>query len=135
MHCMLNFAFTLDITSIAVVVASIPRVDATLDAKAMNQGWTVARELTVCSALAQAIKADTAGIRDVRQDVSALTSDVARMQIKEDCKVALVEPNEQANPIYTAQRRQDTLQWLSPLNFFETQQDTFARRERARVNG
>lgn len=26
-------------------------------------------------------------------------------------------------------RRQDTLEWFSPLNFFKTQQDVFSRRE------
>ncbi|KAI4262156.1 MAG: hypothetical protein L6R42_002664, partial [Xanthoria sp. 1 TBL-2021] len=63
-------------------------------------------------ALAQSIKADTASIGDIRQDISTLTRDAANTQIKEDL-----------------QQRQEILQWLSPLNFFRTQQDTLARRE------
>ncbi|KAI4257361.1 MAG: hypothetical protein L6R42_005724 [Xanthoria sp. 1 TBL-2021] len=63
-------------------------------------------------ALAQSIKADTASIGDIRQDVSTLTRDAANTQVKEDLR-----------------QRQEILHWLSPLNFFKSQQDTFARRE------
>ncbi|KAL8758457.1 MAG: hypothetical protein Q9199_001475 [Rusavskia elegans] len=80
-------------------------------------------------ALAQSIKADTASIGNIRHDVSTLTRDAANTQIKEDCKMALVESIYQADPPYIVQQRQEILQWLSPLNFIRTQQDTLGRRE------
>lgn len=43
--------------------------------------------------------------------------------------MALVESIYQADPPFIVQQRQEILQWLSPLNFFRTQQDTLARRE------
>ncbi|KAL8724038.1 MAG: hypothetical protein Q9166_008162, partial [cf. Caloplaca sp. 2 TL-2023] len=62
--------------------------------------------------LAQAIKADTESIGIIGKDVVSLSQGVENLQLNEDMK-----------------RRQDILEWFSPLNFFRTQQDIFARRE------
>ncbi|KAL8669376.1 MAG: hypothetical protein Q9168_006037 [Polycauliona sp. 1 TL-2023] len=59
--------------------------------------------------LAQAIKADTAGIN---KQVGAVVDGIAAIQLDGDLE-----------------KRQETLDWFSPLNFFKTQQDIFARRE------
>lgn len=42
--------------------------------------------------------------------------------------MTLVESIYQADSPYIVQQRQEILHWLSPLFFFKTQQDTFARR-------
>ncbi|KAL8670031.1 MAG: hypothetical protein Q9168_005406 [Polycauliona sp. 1 TL-2023] len=62
--------------------------------------------------LAQAIKADTAGIGNVDLQVTAVSQSLELLHVKED-----------------ASKRQQILAWLSPLNFFKAQQDMFARRE------
>ncbi|KAL8893733.1 MAG: hypothetical protein Q9192_004980, partial [Flavoplaca navasiana] len=61
--------------------------------------------------LAQAIKADTATIGVLNEQVSGLSQDVDDLNLKQDL-----------------QERREILAWLSPLNFFKTQQDIFARR-------
>ncbi|KAL8785730.1 MAG: hypothetical protein Q9213_003197 [Squamulea squamosa] len=62
--------------------------------------------------LAEAIKADTAGIQIVEQRVATILDHVQDSRRQEDLK-----------------KRQAILAWLSPLNFFKVQQDIFARRE------
>ncbi|KAL8856068.1 MAG: hypothetical protein Q9178_007324 [Gyalolechia marmorata] len=61
--------------------------------------------------LAQAIKADTATIGILNEHVSDLSLNVDGLSLKQDL-----------------QERRQVLAWLSPLNFFKTQQDIFARR-------
>ncbi|KAL8910111.1 MAG: hypothetical protein Q9171_004572 [Xanthocarpia ochracea] len=61
--------------------------------------------------LAQAIEADTATIGVLNEQVSDLSQNVDDMSLKQDL-----------------QERREVLAWLSPLNFFKTQQDIFARR-------
>ncbi|KAL8940049.1 MAG: hypothetical protein Q9216_003023 [Gyalolechia sp. 2 TL-2023] len=58
-----------------------------------------------CSKLNQAIKADTAGIGTIKEHVSELHA-------KDDAK-----------------RREQVLEWFSPLNFFKAQQNILRRRE------
>ncbi|KAL8921943.1 MAG: hypothetical protein Q9172_003757 [Xanthocarpia lactea] len=62
--------------------------------------------------LAQAIKADTASLGTIGERVASIADDVTAVQHSED-----------------VQKRQAILAWFSPLNFFNTQQDLFARRE------
>lgn len=62
--------------------------------------------------LAQAIKADTAGIEPVGRRVEAVAEDLQTIRLGEDL-----------------QKRQKILEWFSPLNFFKTQQDIFARKQ------
>lgn len=62
--------------------------------------------------LAQAIKADTAGIDSVGQRVEAVADDLQAIRLGKDL-----------------QKRQEILEWFSPLNFFKTQQDVFARKQ------
>ncbi|KAL8995931.1 MAG: hypothetical protein Q9169_004432 [Polycauliona sp. 2 TL-2023] len=59
--------------------------------------------------LARAIKADTSGITG---RVAAVADDLASIQLDGDLK-----------------KRREILDWFSPLNFFKTQQDVFARRQ------
>lgn len=62
--------------------------------------------------LAQAIKADTAGIDIIKKGVAALADDIEAIHLSGD-----------------QEKRQEILDWFSPLNFFKTQQDVFARRQ------
>ncbi|KAL8754169.1 MAG: hypothetical protein Q9199_004528 [Rusavskia elegans] len=62
--------------------------------------------------LAQAIKADTAGISNIDERVTAVSQSLERLHTEDDVN-----------------KRQEILAWFSPLNFFKTQQDMFARRE------
>lgn len=62
--------------------------------------------------LAQAIKADTASLGTIGERVASIADDVAAVQHSEDW-----------------QKRQAILAWFSPLNFFNTQHNLFARRE------
>ncbi|KAL8877180.1 MAG: hypothetical protein Q9198_004760 [Flavoplaca austrocitrina] len=62
--------------------------------------------------LLQAINADLAVTAGIDNRVSVLTSDIGKLRTDGEL-----------------QRRENILEWLSPLNFFQTQQDTFARRE------
>ncbi|KAI4218157.1 MAG: hypothetical protein L6R36_009100 [Xanthoria steineri] len=94
------FVWTLHRDESEALLARIERVKSTINLALHGDTF----------ALAQSIKADT---DETRQDISTLTRDVANIQIREDL-----------------QQRQGILQWLSPLNFFSTQQDILARREK-----
>ncbi|KAL8670309.1 MAG: hypothetical protein Q9168_005140 [Polycauliona sp. 1 TL-2023] len=97
-----TLVWTLDKAYCETILTKIERVKSSISLALQGDSFT----------LAQSIKADTAGIGDVRQDILTLTDDVTKMQISKDL-----------------QQRDDILQWLSPLNFLRTQQDTLARRE------
>ncbi|KAL9034085.1 MAG: hypothetical protein Q9180_005600, partial [Flavoplaca navasiana] len=60
------------------------------------------------------MNADLAVIAGIDNRVSVLTSDIGKLRTDGE---------------WLVQRRENILDWLSPLNFFQTQQDTFARRE------
>ncbi|KAL8980010.1 MAG: hypothetical protein Q9205_004795 [Flavoplaca limonia] len=62
--------------------------------------------------LLQAMNADLAVIAGIDNRVSVLTSDIGKLRTDGE-----------------SQRQENILDWLSPLNFFQTQQDTFTRRE------
>ncbi|KAL9032261.1 MAG: hypothetical protein Q9180_006603 [Flavoplaca navasiana] len=66
---------------------------------------------SISLALEEAIKADTATIGVLNEQVSGLSQNVDDLSLKQDL-----------------QERREILAWLSPLNFFKTQQDIFARR-------
>ncbi|KAL9034131.1 MAG: hypothetical protein Q9180_005577, partial [Flavoplaca navasiana] len=63
--------------------------------------------------LGQAIKADTARLPLIGERVSTLAHHADNQQVNEE-----------------ATQQKGILEWLSPLNFFATQQDTLARREK-----
>ncbi|KAI4120703.1 MAG: hypothetical protein LQ338_006827 [Usnochroma carphineum] len=69
-------------------------------------------DLISSSTLTRIIQTDTAQIAIVDEHVLTIARDIDGLKNDEDLK-----------------RRQQILEWLSPLNFFKTQQDTFARRE------
>ncbi|KAL9023013.1 MAG: hypothetical protein Q9196_007429 [Gyalolechia fulgens] len=69
-------------------------------------------KLNHSSTLGQAIKADTARLPLIGERVSTIAHHADTQQITED-----------------ATRKNEILEWFSPLNFFRTQQDTIARRE------
>ncbi|KAL8977809.1 MAG: hypothetical protein Q9205_006464 [Flavoplaca limonia] len=62
--------------------------------------------------LGKAIKADTARLPLIDERVSTIAHHADNQQVNEE-----------------ATRQKEILEWLSPLNFFTTQQDTIARRE------
>ncbi|KAL8875351.1 MAG: hypothetical protein Q9198_006279 [Flavoplaca austrocitrina] len=69
-------------------------------------------DLNTSSTLGKAIKADTARLPLIDERVSTIAHHADNQQVNEE-----------------ATRQKEILEWLSPLNFFTTQQDTIARRE------
>ncbi|KAL8878851.1 MAG: hypothetical protein Q9198_003422 [Flavoplaca austrocitrina] len=69
-------------------------------------------DFNTSSTLGQAIKADTARLPLIDERVSTIAHHTDNQQVNEE-----------------ATRRKEILEWLSPLNFLTTQQDTIARRE------
>ncbi|KAL8644546.1 MAG: hypothetical protein Q9226_007707, partial [Calogaya cf. arnoldii] len=88
------------------ILAKIERVKSTVALALQGDTFTLAR----------AVKADTASISHnvsaIDQGVSSMTRDLANARVREDLK-----------------QRKEVLDWLSPLDFFKTQQDIFDRHE------
>ncbi|KAI4235910.1 MAG: hypothetical protein LQ349_002852 [Xanthoria aureola] len=97
-----KFVWTLDTTYCEDLLQKIERAKSSINLALQGDTFKVA----------QAIKADTAGIGKIDQRVTAVSQSLERLHIEDDVK-----------------KRQEILAWFSPLNFFKTQQDVFGRRE------
>ncbi|KAL8752513.1 MAG: hypothetical protein Q9199_005692 [Rusavskia elegans] len=96
------FVWTLDKTHTQEILGKIERVKTRVSLALQGDTFK----------LLQAINADIAVIAGIDNRVSVLTSDIGKLRTDGEL-----------------QQRENILDWLSPLNFFQTQQDTFARRE------
>ncbi|KAL8854084.1 MAG: hypothetical protein Q9221_001207, partial [Calogaya cf. arnoldii] len=114
------FVWTLDKTYTQEILGKIERVKTRVSLALQGDTFK----------LLQAINADIAVIAGIDNRVSVLTSDVGKLRTDGECmRLQLVESYQIYKLTGVVQQRENILDWLSPLNFFQTQQDTFARRE------
>ena len=81
------------------------------------------RELTIISKLVEDIKGDTAGIDGIKSGMSDLQSREKGWKSYPYEKVVRIANNE------LAKHQHHILDWFSPLNFFQTQQDILKKHE------